>query len=148
MRLLVAAGIGLALGCGAPSPSSGPPEIRYGLDECTHCRMIIVEPRHAAVARSASGEEARFDDLLGVREHLAAADETWQVWVHGEDGWIPAAAAWYAHDPEEITPMGSGLLAFADRSAAARQAAEAGGEVMTWEQFLVSSEEPVGSEEL
>ncbi len=122
----------LAIGCGAPP--SGAPEVSWGVDECSRCRMIVTEPRFAAVARGPAGEEARFDDqgcLDGFLEERAEAGR-WQAWLHDfeTEAWLPAAAAWRVRAPELATPMGSGLVAFGDQGralefAAGREAAAA-----------------------
>lgn len=108
---------------------TGPPEIRYGYDVCTHCRMIVSEARHAAAARGAGGEVARFDDLGCLVDFLEERPgETWRAWVHDGDGELLAAQqAFYARGPETSTPMGSGLQAFETEDAARRFARDHGG---------------------
>jgi copper chaperone NosL len=132
-RALTAAAL-LAAACAAAP--QGPPAVRWGVDECSHCHMILSDPRFAAVARGAAGAEARFDDLgclvafLGERGgDQARRDEGWQVWVHdaGGEGWLPAAEAWYTRGSRLATPMGSGLRAWPSREAAAP-----GGEPLPW----------------
>lgn len=116
-------------------PAEGPPQVRWGSDECSHCHMIVAEPRFAAVARAADGSEARFDDLgCLLRWHREADRGGWQVWVHDAtaEGWLPAAAASYARSPGRATPMGSGLTAHRERSAAAAAAPA----VLTWAELL------------
>lgn len=138
--LLAASGL-LALGCGGGAPGEAPPEVVWGADECSHCRMIVSDPRHAAVARSGAGEEARFDDLGCLVEHLRrAADEGWTAWVRaeGEEGWRPAEDAYYLRLPDLVTPMGSGLAAFAGE-AEARAAGLPGAEPLTFEELLAES---------
>lgn len=127
--------IWIALACGADDEPEGPPEIRYGYDLCSHCSMIIDAPDHAAVARSRDGREARFDDLSGLRSFLRTADGSWTAWVHTGAGWLPAERAWYLRDPEVVTPMGSGLVAFADRESAL-QAGSDPDSLRSWSQFL------------
>jgi copper chaperone NosL len=113
---------------GCAAAAAGPPGVHWGIDECSHCHMILSEPRYAAVARSAAGEEARFDDLGCLRDwRRAHATESWDVWVHDARGeqWLPAASAWFV-DTDTRTPMGSGILAFPDEAAARGVAAKAG----------------------
>lgn len=102
------------LGCGGPVEPA-PPEIRYGLDECATCRMIVSEERHAAaLVAEDGGRVERFDDLgclvlrLAERESAGA-----HLWVHGTDGWLDARRAVYVHHPEQATPMGYGYRAYA-----------------------------------
>jgi len=116
----------LLAGCAAAA--AGPPQVHWGVDECSHCHMILSEPRYAAVARNATGEEARFDDLGCLRDWWPAhSSERWDVWVHDARGeqWLPSASAWFA-DTDTHTPMGSGILAFLDEAAAESAAAKAG----------------------
>lgn len=137
--LLLLAG---ALACGGGASPAAPPEIVYGADECAHCRMIVSDPRHAAAARSPRGDEARFDDLGCLAEHLRAAPDgtAWQAWVHaeGEADWRRAEETWYVHLPDLVTPMGSGLAAFAGE-ARAREAAAVEADVLTWTELLAES---------
>jgi copper chaperone NosL len=108
-----------AFACASGPPA--PPTVHWGSDECSHCHMILSEPRFAAVARHAGGGEARFDDLgCLARWWRAAAQEGWRVWVRDAEGdaWIDADAAWFVQVPGRSTPMGSGLTAHASRAAA------------------------------
>jgi len=128
--------------------STGPPEIHYGLEECRHCRMIVSEERFAAAVVE-GGEAAPFDDLGCLVAHLrergdgVPADSSAPgggpvAWVHDHPTghWLPAADAHFVRDPELITPMGSGLLAFAHRAEAEEVAAGAGTEVWGWGELL------------
>ena len=76
--------------------------------------------RHAAVARGAEGEVARFDDLGCLFGFLESrGGKNWRAWVHGKDArLLPAEKAFYARGPETSTPMGSGLQAFETEDAA------------------------------
>jgi copper chaperone NosL len=131
----------LLVACAAAPP--GPPVVHWGVDECSHCHMILSEPRYAAVARSTAGEEARFDDLGCMRawrsELPTGARDAWTVWVHASVGeaWLPASVAWFVAAGAH-TPMGSGLLAFTDRAAAAA-AAPAGALPMSWQDLAPHS---------
>lgn len=123
----------LLAACGAAA--TGPPEVHWGVDECSHCHMILAEERFAAVARHTTGEEARFDDLECLVRFLADRGETgWTAWAHDAagPGWLEAPAASYAATATR-TPMGSGLLAFA-RPEAAAEAASAG-EALRWQEL-------------
>lgn len=129
--------LALSLGCGAIAPP-GPPELRSGFDECAHCRMIVSEPRFGAVARSASGREARFDDVGCAERFLADPANTvepWEVWLHAfeGEGWIPSMEVWLVHDPSLTTPMGHGLVAYDDETGARQRASRSpGATVRRW----------------
>jgi copper chaperone NosL len=53
--------------------------------------------------------------------------------------WLAAPEAFYMQSPELPTPMGSGLAAFHDRSAAETLAAQLGGRLLTWEEVLTEA---------
>lgn len=129
--------------CGGGGSDDEPPEIRYGREECSYCRMIVSEERFAAALTAGTGR-AVFDDVgclvayLGEREVTDPA-----IWVHdhAERGWLPASEAWFVRNPAGGTPMGSGLVAFAERPAAEGFAEGRGVEVLSWDQ-LSSREAP------
>ncbi|MCO5170885.1 MAG: nitrous oxide reductase accessory protein NosL [Planctomycetes bacterium] len=128
-RLVIAL---LLAGCPAPDAGAGPPTIRWGADACDRCQMIINEERHAAAYVTVDGEARRFDDIGCL---LARPGETGErpaaVWLRGEDGaWVAGEAATLVRAPDVVTPMGSGLVAFADPARARAFAAERGGEVV------------------
>lgn len=134
----------LLAGCPDVGPGEGPPELRYGADACDRCQMIINEARHAAAYVTAAGEARRFDDIGCLVEHLAATGEdAATVWLHGEDGaWVEGEQAALVRAPDVITPMGSGLLAFAGAERARAFAAERGGEVVTLEALRAAAPAP------
>jgi copper chaperone NosL len=100
---------------------AGPPGIRYGVDRCQACGMLIADPRFAAAARV--GERARrYDDigclLRDAGDALAAQRAV--AWVHDlpSERWLEAPRAWYVRAAALRTPMGSGLAAYPDRDTA------------------------------
>lgn len=133
------AALALALLAGACAGGpAGPPEVHWGVDECSHCHMIVGEARFAAAARGPAGEEARFDDLGCLLRWRAEGHEAWQAWVQEASGggWLPAAEAVYLHVPGRATPMGSGLTAHRDAAAAAAAGggAATGATVLSWQE--------------
>lgn len=132
----------LALACAGSA--TGPPVVHWGVDECSHCHMILSEQRYAAVARSAGGDEVRFDDLGCFARFLAGSSEPWQAWVQdsGGAGWLPAESARYVRHQGLSTPMGSGLTAHANPAAAAAEVAKKGagsGQELSWQQVLAAA---------
>ena len=113
----------LLIGCSSSSARAAPPAIRYGEEPCAHCRMLISEPRFAAALVSVSGDAQKFDDigcLLRYRaQHPSAAQ---RLWVHDyqTEAWLTASAATCVQSSALVTPMGSGIIALATQSAAAR----------------------------
>ncbi len=128
----------VALACGDPH-ALAPPEIRYGLEECGFCRMIVSEERYASAVVDEAGTASPFDDVGCLLNHLTerpAAPK--RVWVHDHagGGWIAAEQAWFVRDPQGATPMGSGRVAFASRDAAAAFARDLGVDVVGWTALL------------
>lgn len=133
MRTLILTLI-LLTGCAASNPA-GPPDIRYGEDECSRCRMIIGEVQYSAATRL--GQEVRmYDDLGELFEQPLRAGE--QAWVHdsASQEWIDARTATYVHCPGLKTPMAYSLLAFREPAAASLAAGRyQGGQVFTFDQM-------------
>lgn len=133
----------LLAGCAQGSAEITPPEIRYGEDLCAQCNMIISDPRFAAgYARElAPGryESLAFDDIGDMLEAAKThADHTivaWYVHDYTSEEWIDATSAYYVVGKAIITPMGFGIAAHNSEEAAAAQAAEVQGEVLTWEEL-------------
>jgi copper chaperone NosL len=100
--------------------------------------MIISEARFAAAYVTQEGETRRFDDvgdmLLFHQEHQ---EEVAVFWVHDyeTEEWVRADQAFFVMSEELITPMGYGIVAFADRERAEALAAETQGMVMTFEEL-------------
>lgn len=94
-----------------------PPEIAFGQDTCDRCNMIISEENMAAAFWTTGGEAFRFDD---VGEMLAFLDETQpdvaSIWVHDyvDGAWLQAGDATFVLGTGVATPMGFGIVAFAD----------------------------------
>ncbi len=130
-----------ASGCAKP-PLDGPPEIRLGRSECAECNMLISEDRCSSallIEDRGRREHLLYDDVgcmldderdgLGERTVI-----TRYVHDHGTRAWLDASAAVFVlTDPKEVmTPMGSGILAFASHEDARRAVDEHGGEAMNY----------------
>lgn len=100
--------------------------------------MIIEDPRFAASYRLDDGTEKLFDDLGGLiiegRDSGALASGA-VVWVSDFDDevFIVSESAFYVPTVGVTSPMGHGILAFAEESRALKTAEDLGGEVITWE---------------
>ena len=114
----------------APEPDR-PPVIRFGQDACDYCRMLIGEPRYAAVLRTADGQERRFDDIGCLLHYLHEHPEATEArfWVHDylQKRWLQASQAFLVRSDRLITPMGYGIVALGDSLAADSLAHTLGG---------------------
>ena len=121
-RLLVL-GLSSLAGCTAEDAELRPPVMHYGEDACDICSMIISEDRFSSaitVRRGSRVSHLLFDD---VGEMLAAprpaADEM-RWWSHdaGTRQWIDAETAVFLFSEKLMTPMGTGVAAYATKEAA------------------------------
>ena len=120
-----------------------PVPIVYDEDACSHCRMAVSQPAFAAELVTPGGQVELFDDLgclaAWLREHPPPAGSGLFVADYESHDWFAAPDATYLVSPELPTPMGSGLAAFHDRSAAETLAAQLGGRLLTWEEVLTEA---------
>lgn len=127
------------LGCGRTGLPA-PPEIMYGHDKCAACGMIVSEDRHAAALVPADGEASLFDDtgelVRFVAQHPAQQDQAAFVHDYQSRRWLPARDAYFVKDLKLSTPMGTGIVAFADRSSAESFAQPRQAPVLRWEEVL------------
>ena len=134
--LCCASALALA-GCGK-TDDFGPPDIRFGQDTCHACGMIIEDDRYAAavVTQGGDGEVERqaFDDAGEMLEFKPAGGVTIArryVRDVATRRWVDSDAATFVKAPDLQTPMGSGIVAYADPAAARAWATEHGGTVLT-----------------
>lgn len=130
----------LGAACGT-AEATGPPEINYGRDICVQCGMIISEERYAAAYRLADGTEKTFDDIGGLLLHQrstgAELDAT-TTWVHDyqTEEWAEVDRAFFVPTRSVSSPMGHGIVSFADKGRADAFATDVGGEVVGWSVVL------------
>jgi copper chaperone NosL len=115
----------LAMGACAPPGPPPPAELDTANEQCRFCRMAVSDPRWAAQITAPSEEPLFFDDIGCLKSYLeegpsVPAGATAYVADHRTREWVSAANALYVRNPSVETPMGSGLLAYAD--AASRDA--------------------------
>lgn len=124
------------------TPAIGPEPIAYGKDGCARCHMIISQPGFGGEIRGDDGAISKYDDLGCMlvalwRKHRAVHD----AWVEDQagGGFVSLTAAVFVRDSALATPMGYGVLAFADAGVAARFAKDRGGEVVALGDLLHDS---------
>ena len=127
---LVLAAALLSAACGVRA--EGPPEIVVDRTPCSRCGMLISEPLYAA-AYQAPGADARvFDDIGCLRDAARGEHGALRIWVHdATDGqWMNGFEAVIVAAPSIRTPMGGGMLAYRNPSAADRAAGQHNGRVI------------------
>ena len=120
--------------CSSGPDFDEPPDIRYGEDSCERCLMIINEARFAAAYLTDAGETRLFDDIGGMVAYNDEISEDVAVfWVHDFDTeeWLKAEEAFYVESQQQ-TPMGFGVIAFAEQQRADQWATENDGLMLSF----------------
>lgn len=156
-RRVALGGLALALaplglvGCtseGTEIPET-PPTIVPGVTRCEGCAGPITAENlkfSGAIVDAPPAGTTYFGDIGTMIRHVQKVGRlTGYGWVHdyATGAWIDAQKAVYVVDSGVTTPAGSGVVAFADKAAAAARA-EKGGFVQTWAQLL-NSRKPLGA---
>jgi copper chaperone NosL len=136
--------LALISGCARGETSPAPPDIRYGEDICVECNMIISDARFAAgyahEITPGRYQSKAFDDigdmLVHARKNPNDKVSVWYVHDYESEEWLDASEAIFVISPDLPTPMGYGILAYADETAAQAMAAQAGARVLTWNELL------------
>jgi copper chaperone NosL len=146
-RVLMVLALAVSVACGVRA--DGPPEIQVDRTACSHCGMLISEPVYAAAYRSPGSGPRVFDDI---RCLLRAAQkepraEAIRYWFHdaATAAWIGGGDAVFVGSPTLRTPMGGGLIAYRDRTAAREGAARHQGRVIDSVGELLRSSDVGGS---
>lgn len=142
MVLLSAAVFGIIL-LGDPLATTGPEPIAYGKDTCARCRMHLARPGFAGELRDREGILKKYDDLgcllLAIDSAHAEVPQAYAE-VHPTGALIPLLTATLVVDSKTITPMGYGVLAFADAESAAAHVSAQGGRLASLEELLKDRE--------
>lgn len=77
---------------------------------CSHCHMLVSDPRYAAQLVTKKHERLHFDDpgCLAAYMHDRPGDIE-RAWVRVDDAWVGIEEARFS--PSDSSPMGYGLLA-------------------------------------
>lgn len=139
----------LVVSCSSGPNLDEPPEIRYGEDTCDRCQMIINEARYAAAYVMPDGQARRFDDIGGMVAYTQEVVEDVAVfWVHDFDTeeWLKADEAFYVKG-DHLTPMGFGIIAFAEQGRAESWVNQEGGMIMSFADLMSGEEQTAHSHE-
>lgn len=115
-----------------------PEAIEYGKDQCSFCKMAIVDKTHAAQLVTAKGKQFKFDAIECMVNYLAENSEenTAMLLVanYGNPGeMIDAKTAAYLISLEIKSPMGAHLSALSTTEKAQELQQKHSGEIFTWE---------------
>ena len=125
MRIVVAiAMVTFVFGC-----TSGPKDVRYGLERCAHCMMVIDDDRFVAQLVTSKGKVFSFDAVECLaRYNTDDSQHSRWVWSRLDGGaWKRAEESRYVHNESVRSPMG-GNVVLIDNTDATEQ-------VLTWEEM-------------
>ncbi len=130
----------LAAACGR-AEAAGPPDIKYGRDVCIQCGMIVNEAKFAAAYTTPDGTKLAFDDvgdLLLYQRSTGDPIDPIEAWVHDfeTEDWVTVTDAYFVPTQAVTTPMGHGIISFADEARAEAFASDVDGEVILWDVVL------------
>ena len=115
-----------------------PQPIEYGKDQCSYCKMNVVDKTHAAQYVTQKGKQFKFDaiecmvnDLNEKNEANAAILLVANYSNPGE--LIEATSATFLISKEIKSPMGANLSAFSSKNKADKLLQKYGGAIYTWE---------------
>jgi len=125
--------------CAQQSSEPQPPNIAYGRDMCDACGMIISEAKFAAATVLSDGKTLKFDDAGEMFTYHAKHPElqvrVWFVHDYNTQNWINGQSAFYVVAKDIKSPMGTGVAAFADKSAAETFAAKFNVKIMSFDEI-------------
>jgi len=112
----------------------------YPEDICSYCKMAISEKMFAGEIVRDDGEVWKFDDLGCLRAHMKS--ERGQERLHlffrvmEKQDWVKGEDATLVKSDMIKTPMGSGMIAFAEKKHAEDFVRQHGGKIIALEEFL------------
>jgi copper chaperone NosL len=115
-----------------------PEAIEYGKDQCSFCKMNIVDKTHAAQFVTAKGKQFKFDAIECMVNYLGENSEEKIAILLVADYANPgemtdAETATYLITPAIKSPMGANLSAFSIKNTAEEFQQKNAGEIYDWE---------------
>ena len=124
--------------------SQQPQPINYGKEECSACKMTIMDKRFGAEIISSKGKIYKFDDLICMVEFLnnntIAGNEISRKLVidyEKENNLLDAEQATYYVGDDVHSPMNGNAAAFLNKNDAQKFQAGKQGVVMEWNEVLI-----------
>ena len=129
------------------SCSKGPRPIEYGKDECTFCKMTVMDKRFGCQVVNTKGKHFNFDDLSCMTGYLEtgvlAAADIGGMYVPdylGSHELLPAESLHYVSSEMFRSPMAGNIAAFSNADSASKYAGSLSGELVAWEKILKTNE--------
>lgn len=118
-------------------------EIRYGKDNCSFCKMVIMDPRFGAEVVTSKSKVYKFDDLVCMVRFLQSGtvkeqDIKHKVTIHftRKNEFIDVTKAVFWSDPGLRSPMGSNTASFATAGEAEKVKGGKPGPLLNWDEIV------------
>jgi len=136
MKTIVIIGLALLItACSKPAPQP----IRYGSDQCAHCKMEVEDQKFGAEAVATTGKITVFDSPECMAQWVAARpghmEGIHSLWVTDfirPGSLIDATTAYYLHSEMIKSPMGMNYAAFSSDEERHRAQISFTGDYRTW----------------
>jgi len=117
-----------------------PAAIEFGKEECSFCKMTIVDQQHAAQLVTKKGKQFKYDAIECMLNDLnekqnAQENKIYLVSDYGKSKMTTAEDATYLISKEIKSPMGAFLSAFSSNAEATSVMNKSGGEVYNWQEI-------------
>lgn len=115
-------------------------DIRYGIDACNYCKMIIVDNKFAAETVSRKGKVLVYDAAECMLNMMNSMDESTIELMYVTDYLTPgslidATQAYYIISENVPSPMGDNISAYSELEEAHSMMNRKGGKQIHWEEL-------------
>ncbi|MBI5326548.1 MAG: nitrous oxide reductase accessory protein NosL [Ignavibacteriae bacterium] len=121
--------------------SRSPEPIEYGKDNCSYCKMSIVEKQFGTELITKKGKINKFDSIECLAAFLESGGinigDVLSCWVtdyYHPGNFINADESFYLHSDNLRSPMGEFLSGYSNINDAKRSMNQYGGNIMKWEE--------------
>ncbi len=117
-----------------------PAPIEFGKEECSFCKMTIVDRQHAAQLVTKKGKQFKFDAIECMLNELnqkqnSQENQIYLVSDYGKGTMTSAEDATFLISQAIKSPMGAFLSAFSSKTEAVWAKDQNGGEIYSWEEI-------------
>jgi copper chaperone NosL len=116
--------------------------MNYGKDNCSFCKMGIIDPKYGAELVTSKGKVYKFDDVICIARFLSSNTLGEKNLKHKvvinfekENEFIDLDKASFWISPELKSPMGSNAAAFKSNEAAQKLKGDKAGELLNWNEL-------------
>jgi copper chaperone NosL len=127
----------------ATACNQDPQSINYGKENCSFCKMTIMDEKFATECVSTKGKTFKFDDIHCMTEFIKNggiwSNEIAKIYLSDystKGKWIEANKSFLIHSPELKSPMGGNYAAFDSEKQREEFNNQFNGEKISWDQIM------------